>query len=89
MENQEPLLQEENMTLAQLTNYINDFQYSIENILTNPYIHDDYQVVYLDNKKIWTAVHHKSFGLCYTLDYLMTMHWILIWRKACHVQKAL
>ena len=68
MENQEPLLQEENMTLAQLTNHIHGFQYSIENILTNPYINDDSQVVYLDNKKCWTPVHHKSFGLCYTLD---------------------
>lgn len=58
----------DNLTMDDLTNYIEKYHYDINTYVTNPYIRDDNHLVYLKLSNISTAVHHKLFGLCYTLD---------------------
>ena len=58
----------DNLTMDDLTNYIENYHYDINTYVTNPYIRDDNHLVHLKLSNISTAVHHKLFGLCYTLD---------------------
>ena len=58
----------DNLTMDNLTNYIENYHYNINTYVTNPYIRDDNHLVHLKLGSISTAVHHKLFGLCYTLD---------------------
>ena len=51
-----------------LSNYIEKYHYDIDTHVPNPYIRDENHLVPLKLQDISTAVHHKTFGLCYTLD---------------------
>ena len=57
-----------NLTMDDLSNYIEKYHYDIDTHVPNPYIRDENHLVPLKLQDISTAVHHKLFGLCYTLD---------------------
>ena len=49
----------DNLTMDNLTNYIENYHYNINTYVTNPYIRDDNHLVHLKLGSISTAVHHK------------------------------
>ena len=58
----------DNLTMYDITNYIENYHCDIDTYVPNPYIRDENHLVHLKLQDISTAVHHKTFGLCYTLD---------------------
>ena len=57
--------------MLNITHYINNLFFDIEDVIIDPYILNNGRYISLNSKNISFPTFHRRYGLCYTLDIRM------------------